>query len=201
MSDIVIRKGKPEDAPHYAELVVATAPILFPTLFGSTVKSLMTKLFKHRRHYFSFDSSYFAELDGKMAGMAQLHKREPGMKEKTRLGLLLFKYLNWRFPNKIAGLLRSERVMWLATNKDCYLSCVAVYPEFRGQGIGTKLLEAVEEEAKNIGKKRIVLKAETHNTRAINLYQRLGYKVELKPPVLKIRNRVFESFKISKQIS
>ena len=161
----------------------------------------MKNLFKHRHHYFSFDCSYFIEVDGKTAGMAQMHKRKPGTREKVRLGLLLLKYLKWRLPTKIAALLKSEQIMWLATSKDCYLSGVAVYPEFRGQGIGTKLLEAVEEEARSIGKKRVVLKAETHNQRAINLYQRLGYKIEYKPPVLKIKNRIYESFKISKQIS
>lgn len=195
-----MRKGRPEDAAHFAELVILTSPVLFPTLFGSTVKNLMKKLFKHRRHYFSFDHSYFIEVGGRTAGMAQLHKRMPGRKEKVRLGLLLLKYLRWRFPSKAVNLLKSERIMWLAGGNECYLSNVAVYPEFRGQGLGTKLLEAVELEARSIGKKRIVLKAETHNKKAINLYERLGYRIEKELPSLKIKNRIFESFKISKQI-
>ena len=136
-----------------------------------------------------------------MAGMAQLHKRMPGKKEKFRLGLLLLKYLKWRFPTKAAGLLKSEQIMCLAAGNECYLSNIAVYPEFRRLGIGTKLLEAVEKEARSIGKKRIVLKAETHNKRAIALYERLGYRIEEELPVFKLRNRVFESFKICKQIS
>ena len=58
-----------------------------------------------------------------------------------------------------------------------------------------------EEEAKNIGKKRVVLHAETHNARAISLYERLGYKIESRSPSLKIRNSLFESFKMSKIVA
>ena len=201
MQDIRVRRGKPEDAQDFSELVVLTSPTLFPALFGPTVKSLMKKIFKHRRHYFSFDRSYFIEVDGKTAGMAQLHKRIPGNKEKTRLSLLLLKYLNWRFPTKITKLLRSERVMCLATGKDCYLSNVGVYPEFRGQGLGTKLLGAVEEEVKSIGKKKIVLKAETHNKRAISLYERLGYSIDERAPALKLKKNRIESFVMSKSVT
>lgn len=200
MSNVKVRRGRPEDARHFAELVVLTSPMLFPALFGSTVKNLMKNIFKHKRHYFSFDHSYFAEVDGKMAGMAQLHKRMPVRKERTRLSLLLLKYMNWRLPAKIANLLKSERGMWFATGKDCYLSSVAVYPEFRGQGIGTKLLEAVEDEARSIGKKRIVLKADTHNQRAINLYERLGYRIEQRTTPLKLKKNRIESFIISKSV-
>lgn len=200
MNNVTVRRGRPEDAQHFSELIILTSPTLFPALFGSTVKNLMKNIFKHRRHYFSFDRSYFAEVDGKMAGMAQLHKRRPARREKTRLSLLLLKYLNWRFPTKIINLLKSERIMWFATGKDCYLSSVAVYPEFRSQGIGTKLLEAVEEEVKSIGKRRIVLKAETHNKRAINLYERLGYRIEQRTPTLKLKKNRIDSFVISKSV-
>lgn len=201
MGTIKFRKGKPSDAHHFSELVLFTSPTLFPALFGSRVKNLMENIFKHKRHYFSFERSYFIEVDGKTAGMVQLHKRRPLNVEKFRLSLLLLKYLNWRFPTKIINLLKSEQIMWLAARGDCYLSGIAVYPEFRGLGIGTKLLEAIEEEAKNIGKKRIVLKAETHNHRAISFYEKLGYIVDRKSLILKIKNKRFESFKIAKLVT
>jgi len=201
MKNILVRKGRPEDAAHFSELVILTSPHLMPILFGSKVKKLMAKLFPHRRHYYSFDRSFFVEVDGETAGMAQLHKINLRRREKIRMSLLLMKYLNWRLPTKIFNLLKSERMVSLAIGNDCYLSNVAVYPRFRSLGLGTKLLERVEEEARSIGKKRIVLHAETHNTRAISLYERLGYKIEQKVPVLRIKNRSFESFKAVKPIS
>ncbi|MDP2928879.1 MAG: GNAT family N-acetyltransferase [Candidatus Omnitrophota bacterium] len=196
-----MRKGRPEDANHFSELIILTSPHLMPILFGSKVKKLMAELFPHRRHYYSFDRSFFVEVDGETAGMAQLHKINLRRREKIRMSLLLVKYLNWRLPMKIFNLLKSERMVSLAIGNDCYLSNVAVYPQFRSLGLGTKLLERVEEEARSIGKKRIVLHAETHNTRAISLYERLGYKIEQKTPTLRVKNRCFESFKAVKPIS
>jgi Acetyltransferases len=201
MHDIVIRRGKPEDAKHFSELVILTSPVMFPTVFGSNVKRLLANLFPHKRHYYSFDRSFFAEVNGKVAGMAQLHKMITRKGQTVRLSFLLLKYLRWRLFAKAVNLLKLDHIIKFIAHNDCYLSNLSVYPEFRSFGIGTKLMAAVEEEVKDIGKKRIVLHAETHNTRAVSLYERLGYKVESKSPPLKIKNKFFESFKITKSVA
>lgn len=198
---IVIRRGRPEDALDFSKLVVLTSPKLLPLLFGFKTESIMAKIFRHRRHYYSFDRSFFVEVGGKIAGMAQLHRIKPRRREKVQLSLLLLKYLKWRFPSKISNLLKSERVIRRVFGSDCYVSNVAVYPEYRSLGLGTKLLEAVEKESKNIGKKKIVLNAETHNTRAISLYERLGYKIEHRSPTLRIGKQKFRSFKMAKTLA
>jgi hypothetical protein len=38
VKDISIRKGKPEDAYHFSELVTLTSPAMFPIVFGRGVK-------------------------------------------------------------------------------------------------------------------------------------------------------------------
>ena len=201
MQNILVRKGRPEDAHHFSELVMLTSPVIFPIVFGSSAKKMMKNLFRHKRHYYSFDRSFFAEVNGKVVGMAQLHKMITRKGQTARLSLLLLKYLKWRLPSKAVNLLKFDRLIKFVARNDCYLSNVSVYPEFRSFGIGTKLLAAVEEEVKSIGKKRIVLHAETHNARAISLYERLGYKIESKSPSLKIGNRLFESFKMTKSVT
>ena len=201
MQNIMVRKGRPEDAYHFSELVTLTSPAIFPLVFGSTVKKMMRNLFPHKRHYYSFDRSFFAEVNGEVVGMAQLHKLITRKGQTVRLSFLLLKYLKWRLPAKAVNLLKFDRLIKFVAHNDCYLSNVAIYPEFRSFGIGTKLLAAIEEEVKNIGKKRIVLHAETHNARAISLYERLGYKIESRSPALKIKNRLFESFKMAKSVS
>jgi ribosomal protein S18 acetylase RimI-like enzyme len=201
MQNILVRKGRPEDAHHFSELVTLTSPAIFPLVFGSSVKKIMKNLFPHKRHYYSFDRSFFAEINGKVAGMAQLHKLPIRKGQTTRMSILLLKYLKWRLPTKAVNLLKFDRLIKFVSRKDCYLSNVSVYPEFRSFGIGTKLLAAVEEEARDIGKKKIVLHAETHNARAISLYERLGYNIESRSPALKIKNRLFESFKMVKSVA
>jgi ribosomal protein S18 acetylase RimI-like enzyme len=199
--NILIRKGKPEDAHHFSELVTLTSPAMFPMVFGPGVKKTMKSLFAHKRHYYSFDRSFFAEVNGKVAGMAQLHKLVDRKGHTARMSLLLLKYLKWRLPTKAVNLLKFDHLIKLIARGDCYVSNVAVYPEFRSSGIGTKLLAAIEDEAKNIGKKRVVLHAEIHNLRAVSLYERLGYKIEYKSPSLKIKNRIFESFTMAKSVA
>jgi len=198
MEQIIIRKGKPEDAHHFSELVILSSPKVFSLLFGSKVKNVMKNIFTRRRHYYSYDKSFFIEVDGKTAGMAQLHRFRPRKREKMRLSLLLLKYLNWRLPRSLLSFLRSEKVISNFSNKDCYLSNVAVYPEYRSLGLGSRLLGALEEEVRTVGKNRMVLHADVKNQKAIKLYERLGYKIESKIPPLKIRKERFEYFIMQK---
>src|SRR5512143_3601674 len=70
-----------------------------------------------------------------------------------------------RMVGFIAGDVRpGERIAWVAT--------VGVLPEYRGQGIGTALLEACEE---RVNVPVIRLNVRTSNTSAIRLYKNLGY--------------------------
>lgn len=201
MQNILVRKGKPADAHHFSELVTLTSPTMFPLVFGSTVKNIMKNLFPHKRHYYSFDRAFFAEISGKVVGMAQLQKMPNRKGQTARMSFLLLKYLNWRLPAKVINLLKLDRLIKFVANNDCYISNVAVYPEFRSCGIGKKLLAAIEEEVKSIGKKRVILHAETYNARAISLYERLGYRIESRSPSLRIKNRLFESFKMVKSVA
>ena len=53
---------------------------------------------------------------------------------------------------------------------------VGILPEYRHQGIGTRLLEATILTAKNQGCKTIQLDVHVDNEKALNLYQKLGFR-------------------------
>ena len=55
------------------------------------------------------------------------------------------------------------------------ISMVNVKNEFQGLGIGSKLFAELERRSKVNGKKNMRLHVEKENTRAISLYERLGY--------------------------
>ena len=57
----------------------------------------------------------------------------------------------------------------------CYITNVAVFPQFRGQGVGTLLLKSLESEAAQRGCEFITLEVRKSNQDAIRLYLRLGY--------------------------
>lgn len=70
-------------------------------------------------------------------------------------------YINFRF---LAGEGEIERI--------------AVHPRFRGQGLGRKLMEAMEEYGKSQGVTDITLEVRNSNEKAINLYESCGFVKE-----------------------
>ncbi len=66
-----------------------------------------------------------------------------------------------------------------APREDGYLHLLnfAVDPEYRGKGIGTKLLLSVIEEAKFLGFKGVRLEVNVNNERARRLYEKHGFRV------------------------
>lgn len=59
----------------------------------------------------------------------------------------------------------------------CYITNVAVFPSFRGQGTGTLLLQSLEQGAKKRGCEFITLEVRKSNADAVRLYSRLGYNI------------------------
>lgn len=59
-----------------------------------------------------------------------------------------------------------------------YIDILAVYPEYRRLGIGRKLLIEVENLARQQGATKIALNCEKDNTKAYQLYEKLGYTPE-----------------------
>lgn len=55
---------------------------------------------------------------------------------------------------------------------------MGILPEFRGQGIGSKLLQKVIEHAKTFGLEKIELNVYTSNVSAIGLYKKFGFEQE-----------------------
>jgi len=200
MNNIIIRKGKIEDAQDFSHLVLLSASTFFPSLFGSNAAKVMKNLFQQSGNFFSFEHSYFIEVNNKRAGMALGYNWEQKRQEELYTGLLLVKYLRWSFFTQLPYLLKAQNIVGKFAESEYYLSNIAIYPEFRGLGLGTKLLGTIEEEARKTGCKRMVLDVETDNKRAIKLYEKIEYSIEQKSPIFKIRDKNFEFFKMSKDI-
>ena len=203
MDNITIRRGRPEDAEDFSELVLYTGPELLPTLFGSesNVRNVMKGSFRHVRNAFSYEHSHFIEANGETAGMSLVFTHDQMRREQLRTMLFILRYLKLSFLTQIIYLYRSSGTLVQITEGDSYLAHIAAYPKFRSLGFGTKLLEVIEEEARTTGSKRMVLDVETDNEKAIKLYERLGYRVESKSPILRIRDKGFEFFRMRKDIA
>lgn len=61
---------------------------------------------------------------------------------------------------------------------ECYMDDIAVFPEHRGKGIATALLNALLEEAGRRGGEFLSLEVRPSNTGAVRLYEKLGFREE-----------------------
>lgn len=66
-----------------------------------------------------------------------------------------------------------------------YVNVLAAFPEYRGRGIGTHLLEIAEEAAAAAGHRGLSIIVSDANTSALRLYQRCGYRLIDKRPMVK----------------
>ncbi|MBA7710535.1 hypothetical protein ES703_119478 [subsurface metagenome] len=196
--NIIIREGLPKDAQDFTNLILLSGPNLFPATFGSGVRSLIQNLFRQRKNLFSFEHSYFIEVDDTKAGMIIGYDWKTERREKWRTGLLLVKYMKQKFFTQILSLLKAQSITGRVEDNEYYVSNVAVYPEFRGNNLGTNLLLKIESEAKRYGVERSTLDVEVDNEDAIRLYNRLGYSIVGKPRKVRINSKNFAFFKCVK---
>jgi ribosomal protein S18 acetylase RimI-like enzyme len=177
MDDIIIRKGRPEDAQDFSQLILLSTATFFPSIFASNAEEVMRKIFQQPGNLFSFEHSYFIEVNSKIAGMALGYNWEQKRREELRTGLLLVKYLKWSFFTRIFYLLKAQGIVGKVSENEYYLSNIAVYPEFRNLGLGTKLFSKIKRASEKTGAYKIVLDVETSNKRAIKLYEKLVKKL------------------------
>jgi len=195
IDNIIVRKGRADDADDFSRLLLLSGPDVTVFFFGPNAGDVAKCLFRQPRNLFSFEHSHFIEVNGRTAGMVLGYSWEQKEREEGHFGWLLLKYMKWRVFTKIPSWLRARKLEDIEED-GYYIASIAIYPECRGLGLGTKLLSEIEQEAWETSGK-IVLDVETHNHKAIKLYQRLGYAIVT--PAFRIKN--YESFRMRKVLA
>jgi RimJ/RimL family protein N-acetyltransferase len=78
---------------------------------------------------------------------------------------------------------------------------IGIREAYTGQGIGTRLFEALEAWARQAGVKRLHLTVETDNARALALYHKMGFRIEGKiTRALQIQGRWFDDYIMAKSL-
>ena len=119
---------------------------------------------------FSYRNSVVAEVDGRIAGalLGYPVPEEPGAIDPASAPPMFVPLLE--LENLAAG-------TW-------YVNAVAAFPDARGLGIGSQLMEWAEHEASALGLRGTSLIVSDANRGARRLYERLGYEeVALRPMV------------------
>lgn len=113
-----------------------------------------------------------AFTEGRLAGILGLHDQQGSFLEPS-YGTMVRHY------GQIAGTFRTMLLMLLDHKQppgDLYLDGIVVAPSLRGQGIGSALLAAFENLARDNGFATVSLEVIDTNPRACRLYARRGYR-------------------------
>jgi ribosomal protein S18 acetylase RimI-like enzyme len=197
--DVRLRRAIETDAADFADLVLMSASELFPAVYGDGAKAVVQRLFCQRRNLFSFEHTYFAEAGGSKMGMLLGYNWSVKRRESWRTGLLLLKQMKSDFLRRLPTLLKLENLIGVVNDREFYISNVAIYPEFRAQSMGTKLILGVEKEAKEKGARKMALDVEVGNVGAIKLYGRLGYSITGEC-LVRLGGRFFHFYRMCKEL-
>ncbi|MGQ9737101.1 MAG: GNAT family N-acetyltransferase [Armatimonadota bacterium] len=172
---VTIREARAEDAPALALLYVEAFGAKLRWAFGGyaeVMPALVQELLVYDQMRLS--ETLVAEVDGQVAGMAVLrrdHRHRPNWRRvwQTVRGHVK----GWRVVPTV--FIITTMCSNLSTPTRSYLESLAVDSRFRGQGIGTQLLERCFEESRLAGKREISLHVVNTNPRARQLYAGMGF--------------------------
>lgn len=169
MADVSFRPAQKSDCRTIAELYSISS--------GGVAEYIWTKLARPgealldvgRRRYeredslFSYRNCTIVESNGTIAGMLIAFPMQSEFGEET--DPVLVPYRKLEEPGSY------------------YICDMAMFPEFRGLGIGSRLLELAEAQARERGLSKMSLIVFEENAGAKRLYERFGYRESARHPV------------------
>jgi ribosomal protein S18 acetylase RimI-like enzyme len=163
--EVVIRTGTDADASVVAGLYLASFTRELTAVFGRSAEKMV-------RRAVHPDTALIACIGDHVVGFAALADRERRFVQPQPSD----------FHDVYGPLVRRVRAwMWSRAtttprSQQLLLEGLAIEPTARGVGVGTRLLEAVDERARDLGRTEIILEVIDANPRAKALYERHGYR-------------------------
>ena len=181
---IVLRTAEPtyEDGLACARYADDAAEGFFRLWLGPRAAHIIATAFSQPDHDLSYQNAVFAERANVIVGMflgytAEQKRRNSreALKQAARPGILRM----WLVGMLFAPLMRITDSI---ADGDFYLQTIAVDPELRGEGVGSRLMDASEERARASGSTRLALDVSAGNTGACRFYEHRGMSIESRWP-------------------
>lgn len=172
-----IRNARPEDAPALARLIDIAGEGIPSWLWsrsaesGQTAEQVGCERAAREEGGFSYrNARVCVDTSGHIIGML-LSYRQPDPYELPDLAEL---------PAVVRPLVELEA----AAPGTWYVNALATFPESRGLGAGTRLMGLAESMAREAGAPGLSLIVAEENAGAKRLYERLGYRVTARAPIV-----------------
>jgi len=147
----------------------------FRKMFGKRFEEIVSNAYLEPNHDLSYETAVFAEVEGKLVGMVSGFSAE--QYQRFRKDVLNQVAGRSRFRISLIFALLSPMMRFLHTydDGDFYVEFLAVNEAQRGQGIGFKLMQAIEERAQACGATQLAIDVARRNKGAHRLYERAGF--------------------------
>jgi ribosomal protein S18 acetylase RimI-like enzyme len=180
----ILRAARPtfDEGLVFACYLDEAAEGFFRFMLGRRVADIIATAYTRPDHNYSYQNVTFAERDEVIVGMASGYTAEQHRRFSDQ-------------PLKQAAGTRALRVMCVRTlcaplwrlldtlaDGDFYLQAIAIDKELRGEGVGSALIDSIEERARAGGSARLSLDVSAKNEGARRLYGRRGMTVESEWP-------------------
>lgn len=166
-----IRQAKAEDAHLVAPLIVQAMGELACDFTGKDAIEhaipLFETLFKKTENQYSHDNTLVFEDNGSILGSITTY--DGGKLEEYREKLL--RYIEEEYA--VVNLQLEDETQ----TGEFYIDTLSVSPKAQGKGVGTQLIKAAIQQAKEKGHSHIGLLVEMGNPHAKRLYERIGFTV------------------------
>jgi GNAT superfamily N-acetyltransferase len=171
-----------DDGLVFARLVDEAQEGVFRAMLGKRAPDLIAAAFLRPGHDLSHEHVTFAQIEGRIVGMAAAYTAEDHARFTDELRRTTTGWRRYRAAafTRLAG--RTFRFIATVPDGDFYVRALAVEPDHRSTGIGTALLGALEEAARAAGSRRLALDVAAKNRGARRLYERVGMAAETESP-------------------
>jgi ribosomal protein S18 acetylase RimI-like enzyme len=193
MSSIILRAAEPtlEEGLVFAHYLDEAAEGFMRFMLGGRAPQILAEAYTRPNNDYSFQNVVFAEDGGRIVGMASgftavEHRRFSDRPLKRAAG---FPALRIRAVRILCAPLL--RILTSIPDDGFYLLAVAVDDEARGRGVGSCLMDFVEERARHNGSGRLCLDVAVKNEGARRLYERRGMSAEARWPKLRLMPPLF----------
>ncbi len=169
------------DLNRVSELIYETELSIFRPLLGKNKNEAIEnikKLIKEKDNTFSHEHIHVVsgEDENLLGILVSFCGRETSTWNDFKAYFRILNFYDF-LRYVIKGALINELLTASVGKDDYYLSNIAVDPQFRGQGIGTYILENAFKLAEKKRCIRVILDVTLNNAGASRLYKRIGFKV------------------------
>ncbi|RRK11656.1 GNAT family N-acetyltransferase [Lactiplantibacillus garii] len=167
-----IRKAQPQDGAKIAALIAMIyrdmeMPVL-KNVSETDLQDMLTKLYSLPENLDGLAQTFVATLHDQVVGVAFGHPAANEVAVNDLLKRVSGEHAGFDAPLELGGEARPGE--W-------YLSMLAVDPQTQGHGVGSRLLEALPQLVRGLGR-QLSLNVDDGNPRAAKLYHRQGFTVD-----------------------